>query len=103
MTKKAFRFRVKFLLEELDITSETFIIGRSLLCNLPIDDPLVSREHACITIYDDYAALDDMGSRNGTLVNGRPVFDDYRLNHSDCIRVGSSELIFIKEKLSMDN
>ncbi len=103
MTKKAFRFRVKFLLEELDITSETFIIGRSLLCNLPIDDPLVSREHACITIYDDYAALDDMGSRNGTLVNGRPVFDDYRLNHSDCIRVGSNELIFITEKLSVDN
>lgn len=101
MIRKAFRFKVKFLLEELDITSEIFIIGRSLLCNLPIDDPLVSREHARITIYDNDAVLDDMGSRNGTLVNGRPVFDDYHLKHSDRIRVGGNELIFIKEKLSV--
>jgi predicted amidophosphoribosyltransferase len=92
---------VKFLVEELDITSETFIIGRSLLCNLPIDDPLVSREHASITVCDDYAVLDDLGSRNGTLVNGKPVFDDYHLNHSDRIRVGGNELIFVKEKVAL--
>jgi hypothetical protein len=101
VTNNVFRFRLKFLLEKLDLTSEAFIIGRSPLCNLPIEDPLVSRQHACITVRDDFAVLDDLGSRNGTLVNGQPVFDDYRLNHSDCIRVGSNELIFIKEQIQI--
>jgi predicted amidophosphoribosyltransferase len=96
-----FRFRLRFLFGELDITSETFVIGRSPLCNLPIEDPLVSRQHARITVYEDYALLDDLGSRNGTLVNGQPVFDDYRLNHSDCIRIGNNELIFIKEQIQI--
>lgn len=92
------KYRLKFLFQEFDLTSGGFLIGRSLSCNLTLEDPLVSRRHARIVISNENAFLDDLGSRNGTLVNGEPVFEDYRLQHSDKIRIGSHDLTFIEEK-----
>lgn len=85
------------LFQEFDLALGTFSIGRFPWCNITLDDPLVSREHVRITINEDCAVLDDMGSRNGTLVNGQPVFYNCRLKHLDRIRLGAHELVFLEQ------
>ena len=98
MEARTSKFRLKFLFQEFDLTEGGFLIGRSPSCNLTLEDPLVSRRHIRISVCDDCAILDDLGSRNGTLVNGEPVFEDYRLGHSDVIQIGSQELTFVEMK-----
>ncbi|MCP4600548.1 MAG: FHA domain-containing protein [Proteobacteria bacterium] len=97
MNRKS-KFRLKFLFQGFDLALGDFVIGRSPSCNLTLEDPLVSRRHVRIIIYDDHAILDDLGSRNGTLVNSEPVFDNYMLGHSDRIRIGAHELVFVEER-----
>ena len=47
------RYRLRFLLQEFDLPRGITVIGRSLDCNLTIEDPLVSRQHARIVVDDD--------------------------------------------------
>jgi len=92
------KFRLKFMFQEIDLSPGTFVIGRSPSCNLTLEDPLASRQHAHIRVTDDDALLDDLGSRNGTLVNGEPVYEDHRLHHKDRIRIGSHDIVFLEVK-----
>ncbi|MGE0761961.1 MAG: FHA domain-containing protein [Bdellovibrionales bacterium] len=46
------------------------VLGRSPSCDIKILSPNVSKEHAKIEVYDDKIIVSDMGSRNGTFVNG---------------------------------
>ena len=92
------KFRLKFLFQEVDLAPGEFLIGRSPSCNLTLEDPLVSRKHARILTTESGAVLDDLGSRNGTLVNGEPVFEGHRLANRDRIRVGGHEMVFIEER-----
>src|SRR5205085_9871659 len=49
-------------------------IGRDLTCTVSLDDPRVSRRHARIVVEPDgAAAIEDLGSRNGTTLNGRAL------------------------------
>jgi hypothetical protein len=89
------KFRLRLLFQEIDLTEGNFVIGRASACNLTIEDPLVSREHARIMVYPDRAELHDMGSRNGTQLNGKPVKGGERLRHGDRLRIGSYEFIFV--------
>ena len=73
MPDSKYKFRLKFLLQEIDLFEGVFLIGRSPSCNLTLKDPLVSRRHARITIFENHALLDDLGSRNGTKVDDRTV------------------------------
>jgi hypothetical protein len=92
------KFRLRFLFQEMDLIAGEFFIGRSPSCNLTLADPLVSRKHVRITVTGEAAMLDDLGSRNGTLVNDQPVFDGYRLRNRDRIRVGGHEMVFVEER-----
>ena len=57
-----------------------------------VDDPLVSRKHAVLEIYDpETVILKDLSSTNGTYLNGR-LIDHCKLNDGDELRVGSSIL-----------
>jgi len=51
----------------------TFTIGRDLACELHIDDPKISRRHARVVAEQDNWFLEDLGSSNGTSVNGELV------------------------------
>ena len=65
------RYRLRFLLQEFDLPHGATVIGRSLDCNLTIEDPLVSRAarpHRRSTSNGE--RVEDMGSRNGVRVNG---------------------------------
>jgi hypothetical protein len=90
--------RLRFMFQEIDLAEGAFLVGRSPSCNLTLEDPLVSRHHARISVGRDRAAISDLGSRNGTLVNGEPLFDDHPLQHNDRIRIGSHEIVFLEER-----
>jgi FHA domain-containing protein len=90
------RYRLRFLLQEFDLPLGTTIVGRSLDCHLTIEDPLVSREHARITIDDDGARLEDLRSRNGVRVNGLVVREPTLLRDGDRVRIGTQDLVFCR-------
>ncbi len=70
------------------------VIGRSSDCEIHIDDPDASRRHAAIQPFGNDYYIMDMGSTNGTLVNGKPV-EKRILRHSDKITLGKQVLQFI--------
>jgi hypothetical protein len=88
------RYRLRFLLQEFDLPRGPTIIGRSLDCNLTIEDPLVSREHAQIIIDDEGARVEDLQSRNGVRVNGLLVRGPTLLRDGDRVRLGTQDLVF---------
>ena len=69
-------------------------IGRSAEVAIRIDAGSVSRRHARIVIRGDEARLEDLGSKNGTFVDGKPVTSACLLKDGDEIRIGRVELTF---------
>ena len=94
------RYRLRFLLQEFDLPRGTTIVGRSLDCNLTIEDPLVSREHAKIIIDDDGPRVEDLKSRNGVRVNGLLVRQPTLLRDGDRVRIGTQDLVFCRVEAS---
>lgn len=74
------------------IVNEEFLIGRTTQCDLAIEDDLVSRYHCKIHIQPEGASLIDLGSTNGTLLNGRAV-QKTKLQEGDQIQVGSIAIL----------
>jgi len=73
-----------------DVPPTLVIIGRSRACDVVVDDPLASRQHAAVEIRERTTTLRDLGSFNGTFLNGRPVTTPEELNTGDRIGVGTS-------------
>ena len=67
-------------------------IGRSLDCGIRLVDEAISRHHALVRRQGDEVFFEDLASRNGSLVNGRPVRTLVRLRAGDVIRVGGAEI-----------
>jgi DNA-binding winged helix-turn-helix (wHTH) protein len=70
------------------------VIGRDETGALWIDDNLVSRRHARIVIDEAGAFLEDLGSKNGTLLAGRKVSTPTKLADDDLITIGPASMIF---------
>jgi len=62
-------------------------IGRDQV-DICIDEPHISRRHAALFTGDGYAAVEDLGSRSGTTVNGRPVAGRESINPGDVLGFG---------------
>jgi len=90
------RFRLRFLLQEFDLPPGETLIGRSPDCHITIEDPLISRQHGRIVVQGGTATFVDLGSRNGSRVNGKPVGDPVLLVDGDRVRLGAQELVFLK-------
>ena len=71
-------------------------VGREPSNRVPVRDVTVSRRHCVIEMHDGQVQVTDLGSHNGTLVNGIPV-NKRALRHGDVLRVGQSELLFVTE------
>ncbi|MBA3463434.1 MAG: sigma 54-interacting transcriptional regulator [Deltaproteobacteria bacterium] len=69
------------------------VLGRDADVDLPIEHDSVSRRHARIRRRGDQITVEDLGSRNGTLVNGQPTAGARRLGAGDVIRVGPAQAI----------
>jgi phosphoserine phosphatase RsbU/P len=76
----------------LPLAQGTYLIGRERHCDLALPDPAVSREHAEVRVEPDRILLRDMGSRNGTWVNGVRLVDQAALQTGDRVRICSVEL-----------
>lgn len=72
-----------------DADEEALTIGRGHGNSIVLDDMLVSRHHVRITAADDGLVLQDLGSRNGTYVNGQRV-ERTALHEGDRLGVGST-------------
>ena len=57
----------------LEINGEPLVMGRSEQAQLRVPDPMVSRRHCELVHVDGQLCIRDLGSTNGTLVNGEPV------------------------------
>ena len=64
------------------------VIGRSPYCSLVLDHETLSRVHASLRVVDDGVELSDLGSSNGTFVNGEPVKGPTRVRINDEIHLG---------------
>ena len=67
-------------------------IGRSPGCTIRLDDTFVSQLHARVFIDGDIVCVDDLGSTNGTLVNGNTVVNGTPLHAGDELRVGETTM-----------
>jgi hypothetical protein len=90
------RYRLRLQLQEFDVPPGETVVGRSPECHVTIDDPLVSREHAKIFNHGDRVVLRDLGSRNGSKLNGEVVKAkvDVELKDGDRLRFGNQEIVF---------
>lgn len=70
------------------------IIGRHASADLSIEDPGVSRRHAKLTAKGRDWYVEDLGSANGTRVNGVTITDPTKLEDGDVVAVGSTSAIF---------
>jgi hypothetical protein len=65
--------------------------GRSNGADIQVDDPFASSAHARIFDRGGFMYIEDMGSTNGTYLNGRQLKTEERLTMGDTIRIGDSE------------
>jgi hypothetical protein len=66
-------------------------LGRSDSADIEIDDPFASSAHARIFSRGQFMYIEDMGSTNGTYLNGRQLRRPEQLKVADVIRIGESE------------
>jgi len=64
------------------------VLGRDPEAAVFVDDSTVSRRHARITVRGREAVLEDLGSKNGTTVNGQPPAGPVALRHGDALLLG---------------
>jgi hypothetical protein len=75
-----------------------FCIGRGFANELRVDHTDISRRHACVRLQEDYYLIEDLGSRNGTLLNGVRLApgQQHRLRDGDIIQLaGIISLAFV--------
>jgi pSer/pThr/pTyr-binding forkhead associated (FHA) protein len=65
-----------------------FLFGRGPECHIRPDSDWVSRQHCMLRVDGQGAFLRDLGSRNGTLVNGERLVGERQLSHRDEVQVG---------------
>ncbi|MDP8248098.1 MAG: adenylate/guanylate cyclase domain-containing protein [Candidatus Tritonobacter lacicola] len=83
--------------EFIDLDCLPAVIGRAESCDMRLADPSVSRRHARITGEEGRYFIHDMGSKNGTVVNGRTV-EKAALKSGDFIAIGKYGLMFATEE-----
>jgi len=77
---------------EHEVGSEELVIGRSSKCDLSIPDRFLSRRHARLHREAESWLIEDLGSRNGTFVNGRRVDRPHAIRPGDVLTMSASRV-----------
>lgn len=84
---------VEYRGDSIELKGGQLLIGRSAMCRVVLDDPLVSRQHAEFRVENGAVILHDLKSVNGVFVNGQKVERQLRLTIGDRVSIGSQELV----------
>lgn len=85
------------VIREYEIDKDSISIGRKHGNDIQLNDLTVSGRHALLTMMGDNAYIDDLGSTNGTLLNGARVAKSM-LRHSDVIQVGNYQFTYFSDE-----
>ena len=85
-------YRLLWGIREIALRDGENVLGREQNAAIWIDDSSVSRRHARVVIGESGAFVEDLGSKNGTLVNGRRLKKREPLSDGDAIVVGPARL-----------
>jgi pSer/pThr/pTyr-binding forkhead associated (FHA) protein len=83
---------------DLELGTGSLLIGRLPECDVLLQDGLVSRMHARISVQQDAVVLEDLHSTNGVYVNGRRVGHSTPLREGDRILIGTTELSLFESR-----
>jgi DNA-binding winged helix-turn-helix (wHTH) protein len=79
---------------EFPLRDGEHIAGRTPAASVRLDSPRVSRRHTRFDVSGAHAMIEDLGSKNGTFVNEKPVVTPTPLAPGDAVRIGPFTLIF---------
>ena len=82
---------------EINLPLGEIIIGRGPECYLRVDEPMVSRRHARLRVTPSAVVIEDLGSRNGSRVNGINATSPVTLNSGDILGVGTQQFTLERE------
>ncbi len=86
--KVRFALAVGKLNKDFDLKDGSTTIGRTIGCDIIIDDVSMSRRHAVITVTGDKLSIRDLGSSNGTLVDKKRIGSEIEITPSSVIKLG---------------
>jgi hypothetical protein len=72
------------------VDKSIWILGRDELVDIPINDTEISRQHAKVVFENNHFIIEDLGSTNGTFVNGKSINKPVMLQNADVIGLGDA-------------
>ena len=84
------------VVREYTVNTRSLSIGRKHGNDIQLNDLTISGRHAMITSIPDYVFIEDLGSTNGTLVNGNHI-KKVALEHGDIIQIGHHQLTYLSQ------
>jgi pSer/pThr/pTyr-binding forkhead associated (FHA) protein len=84
------------VIREIPLNKERITIGRKAQNDIQIENLAVSGEHACIVTILNDSFLEDLGSTNGTIVNGNQI-KKHNLQNNDVIEMGKYKMKYVLE------
>ena len=78
--------------DRVRIRPQGHVIGRSIDADIRISDPYSSEFHARVGMQDGHVVVHDLGSTNGTYVNGRRVTSPTSVTRGDTVQIGKTIL-----------
>ena len=85
------------VIREYSIDKDSISIGRKHGNDIQLNDLTISGRHSLVTMVSDNIFIDDLGSTNGTLLNGARIAKS-KLHHSDVIQVGNYQFTFFSHE-----
>ncbi len=92
-------YALRYRGRDLPLLKQEIVVGRSASCDLVLDGQLVSRRHARLLIGAEQASVSDLGSRNGVLVNGKPINGETPLGIGDRVSIGEEVLEVVEHRV----
>lgn len=85
-------FRLRDVQESITLTADRYTIGRDPSCEILLEKDAVSRRHAVLERDGNVWRITDLGSRNGTLLNDRPIKGSMAVSPGDVLTCAGEKL-----------
>jgi hypothetical protein len=79
------------------LSAPVYVLGRGMDCDIRLTHPSLSRRHARLLVQESGCTVEDLGSSNGTFVNGERVSGETSLSSGDVVHFGELRALFSEE------